>query len=499
MDTLKHYCGIFGSLSTNDYHDEIDIAHIIYLGLVSLQHRGQECAGIVTSFGGSNDMKVLKIKGLVSHTITSENLTGLNGHYGIGHTRYSTQAGTDMINCQPFVVHTTCGQIAIAHNGELMNAKKLRKKIQVRGVGLSTSSDSELIAQLLSTPMCSEESYSDPDWKHRIINFMKESLISYSLLLLHEHSIWAVRDPFGNRPLCIGKIDDELDANKNDISKHKPLSWVIASESCSFGPIGAKYYREVEPGEIVKITRTGVQSVYIMNAINNPDLNIYPAFCLFEYIYFARSDSLFEGQLIYSVRYKCGQELAKEWPVLHADLISTVPDSATPAALGFAQESGVPYLEVLTKNPYIGRTFIQPSTRLRKLSVSKKFGVLSDNIKNKRIVLIDDSIVRGTTIQPIIKLLKDNGAKEVHIRVSSPPVKHPCFMGINIPTSQELIANKYTVPEMAAVFGADSIAYLSLQGLKSSVSKNINKNGIKPKTGYCGACFTGDYPVPLEW
>lgn len=282
--------------------------------------------------------------------------------------------------------------------------------------------------------------------------------------------------------------------------------WVVSSESCSFLSIGAEYYREVLPGEIVKISKAGVQTLDIVPRHKEKDPS---AFCIFEYVYFARPDSIFEGQMVYSVRRRCGQQLAIEAPV-EADLVSTVPESATPAALGYAEKCGIQYVEVLCKNRYVGRTFIQPNMRLRQLGVAKKFGVLSDNFVGKRIVLVDDSIVRGNTISPIIKLLKDSGAKEVHIRVASPPIRYPCYMGINIPTKEELIANRPEFDDLAGYIGANSVVYLSVEGLTSAVREGIKsfkdqQNGLNGTTshpssgGHCTACLTGEYPVELEW
>ncbi|KAJ6668605.1 hypothetical protein lerEdw1_012087 [Lerista edwardsae] len=399
--------------------------------LGSWDREGQESAGIVTSDGESaHSLKVHKGMGLVNHVFSEDSLKKLYvSNLGIGHTRYSTSGVSVLDNCQPFVVETLHGKIAVAHNGELTNANRLRRKLMRHGVGLSTSSDSELITQLLAfTPPLEQDD--TPDWVARIKNLMNETPTSYSLLMMHKDIIYAVRDPYGNRPLCIGRLVPVGDINR-------------------------------------------------------------------------------KGQMVYSVRRRCGQQLAIEAPV-EADLVSTVPESATPAALGYAQKCGLPYIEVLCKNRYVGRTFIQPNMRLRQLGVAKKFGVLSDNFRGKRVVLIDDSIVRGNTISPIIKLLRESGAKEVHIRVASPPIKFPCYMGINIPTKEELIANKPEFHDLANYIGADSVVYLSVEGLVSSVQASIkaiqdNENSLKTnkfragKIGHCIACLVGEYPVELEW
>uniref|UniRef100_A0A4W3IU04 Amidophosphoribosyltransferase n=1 Tax=Callorhinchus milii TaxID=7868 RepID=A0A4W3IU04_CALMI len=441
--------------------------------------------------------------GLVNSTFREEQIQKLRtGNLGIGHTRYSTSGISGLQNCQPFVVETLHGKIAVAHNGELVNAKKLKMKVLRHGVGLSTSSDSELITQLLALTPPKEEA-DTPDWVARIRNLMTATLTSYSLLVMYKDVIYAVRDPYGNRPLCLGRL---VPVSKFDSPKTE--GWVVSSESCSFQSIGARYYREVLPGEIVQISKHGIKT---LDRVPRPGGDP-PAFCIFEYVYFARPDSIFEGQMVYTVRRRCGHQLAIEAPV-DADLVSTVPESATPAALGYAQEAGLPYVEVLCKNRYVGRTFIQPNTRLRQLGVAQKFGALSDNFAGKRIVLIDDSIVRGNTISPIIKVLKEAGAKEVHIRVASPPIRFPCYMGINIPTKEELIANKPEFEDLAGYIGANSVVYLSVDGLLSAVqegSKSLRPNSIisngdndsksSPKQiGHCTACLTGKYPVELEW
>ncbi|XP_036271528.1 amidophosphoribosyltransferase isoform X5 [Pipistrellus kuhlii] len=436
---IREECGVFGCISSGEWPTQLDVPHVITLGLQGLQHRGQESAGIVTSDGNSvPTYRTHKGMGLINHVFTEDKLKKLYpSNLGIGHTRYATTGNSELENCQPFVVETLHGKIAVAHNGELVNAARLRKKLLRHGIGLSTSSDSEMITQLLAyTPP--QEQDDTPDWVARIKNLMKEAPTAYSLLIMHRDVIYAVRDPYGNRPLCIGRLIPVSDMKNKD-------------------------------------------------------------------------------QMVYTVRFRCGQQLAIEAPV-DADLVSTVPESATPAALGYAGKCGLPYVEVLCKNRYVGRTFIQPNMRLRQLGVAKKFGVLSDNFKGKRIVLIDDSIVRGNTISPIIKLLKESGAKEVHVRVASPPIKYPCFMGINIPTKEELIANKPEFEHLAEYLGANSVVYLSVEGLVSSVQEGMtfkkkqkvgkqdimiqeNGNGVEcfEKKGHCTACLTGKYPVELDW
>ncbi|XP_026277456.1 amidophosphoribosyltransferase [Frankliniella occidentalis] len=489
---LTHECGVFGCIATGPWPTQIDVAQVVCLGLVALQHRGQESAGIVTSQGNSTKhFNVHKGMGMISNVFNDDAMKKLKGNLGIGHTRYSTSAASEEVNCQPFVVHTAHGALAVAHNGELVNCEKLRRKVLSRGVGLSTHSDSELITQALclSPP---EGEGDTPDWPARIKHLMSLTPLSYSLVIMEKDRIFGVRDPYGNRPLCLGKIVPVV-KSKDDDNEQEPEGWVISSESCGFLSIGARYVREVLPGEIVELTRKGVKTITI---VERPD-NKPQAFCIFEYVYFARSDSIFEGQMVYSVRMQCGRMLARE-SIIDADIVSSVPESGTAAAHGFARESGIQFAEVLCKNRYVGRTFIQPNTRLRQLGVAKKFGAISENVTGKKIILIDDSIVRGNTIGPIIKLLRDAGAKEVHIRVASPPLKYPCYMGINIPTREELIGNKLDPVKLAKYVGANSLAYLSIDGLVSAV-----RHGIKIKDesqiGHCAACLTGEYPESIDW
>lgn len=511
-EQLREACGVFGCVLAKDAPPgSVNLAQVIYLGLVALQHRGQESAGIVTSEGrGAKNFSYHKGDGLVASIFTDDKINKLRGTLGIGHSRYSTAGGRDPANTQPFMVHTRHGPLATAHNGELINAVALRKTVLDRGIGLSTCSDSELITQMLSlTPPRGEKD--GPDWGARIRHLMEATPTAYSLALLHEDKIYGVRDPFGNRPLCIGRLMPVGDSNDGTNSP-KPLGWVISSESCAFQSIGATLMREVYPGEIVELCQYGVRSLDIvprptkqtsetigLEALDSPKIRESPppAFCIFEYVYFARADSVYEGQQVYSVRKRCGRQLAIEAPV-DADIISTVPESATPAAVGFALQSGLPYVEVLCKNRYVGRSFIQPDPRSRQLAVAKKFGALTENLAGRSVVLVDDSIVRGTTVGPIIRLLRQAGAREVHIRIASPPIHYPCYMGINIPTRGELIANKKPLDELAGFIGADSLAYLSIEGLIKAVREGASlKNGAP--VGHCTACLDGKYPVHLEW
>lgn len=355
-------------------------------------------------------MQVKKGMGLVANIFTQESLKNLTGHMAIGHNRYSTAGKSEMVNCQPFVVNTTHGKMAVAHNGELVNATSLRKRLLHHGIGLSTDTDSELITQLMvSEPPCGEPE--GVDWGERIKHLMSLTKCSYSLVILTKDGLFGVRDPYGNRPLCIGKLSVKIPKGKEDGKKKIIESniYLLSSESCAFHSIGATLVREVLPGEIVKLTGNGIQSVEIVPREQNDKP---PAFCIFEYVYFARADTIYENQLVYEVRKNCGRQLALEAHI-DADIVSTVPESATPSAFGYAEQSGIPYVEVFVKNRYVGRTFIQPSTYLRKLGVAKKFGPLTANFKGKRIILLDDSIVRGNTMGPIVQILLAAGAKEV--------------------------------------------------------------------------------------
>ncbi|XP_044731299.1 amidophosphoribosyltransferase-like isoform X2 [Chrysoperla carnea] len=498
MSGLTHECGVFGAIATGDWPAKLDISQIVCLGLIALQHRGQESAGIVTTEGKCiKSFNVHKGMGLINNVFNDDAMKKLKGSAGIGHTRYSTSAASEEVNCQPFVVHSMHGAVAVAHNGELVNCEQLRKMVLNRGVGLSTHSDSELITQALclNPP---EGEVGGPDWPARIKHLMQLAPLSYSLVILLRDRIYGVRDPYGNRPLCIGKILPPNAHSSDDETQAE--GWVISSESCGFLSVGARYVREVYPGEIIELSKNGIQTIDI---VERPESHSQ-AFCIFEYVYFARSDSIFEGQMVYNVRMQCGKQLAIESSV-EADVVSSVPESGTAAAHGFSRQSGIPFSEVLCRNRYVGRTFIQPSNRLRQLGVAKKFGALSGNVKGKKLILIDDSIVRGNTIAPIIKLLRDAGAKEVHIRIASPPLKHPCYMGINIPTKEELIANKLNTEQLAEHVGADSLAYLSVEGLKYAVSLNMKLQN-PAEYGHCTACLTGEYPggVPeiieeLDW
>ncbi|EYC20716.1 hypothetical protein Y032_0021g387 [Ancylostoma ceylanicum] len=461
-------------------------------GLTALQHRGTESAGLVGSNGVDRDhLEIIKGHGLVRDVFLEENLSKLNGsRIIIGHNRYSTAGGKrKAINCvQPFVVYTAIGTVAISHNGELVDAKKKRKEALHQGVGLSTDTDSELIAQMVAKAIAlNYKCRNDENWgdiSKELAVTMSAINMSYSLLVMTYDRLYAIRDPYGNRPLCVGTIYDAENAIQT------PVAYCAASESCAL-PGTAKLDFEVEPGEIVEISRKGIRSVFQMKP-QTPQ-----AACIFEYVYFARNDSIIEGQQVQAVREECGRILATESHA-DADIISNVPDSSTAAAIGYAAQSGVPYEPCFHRNSYVGRSFIQPSNAMRQSAIHKKFGVIRKNVEGRRIVLIDDSIVRGNTMRILVQMLLNAGAKEVHLRIASPPVKFPCFMGINIPTREELLASNKNLDQITHHFGATSVAYLSVEGLQKAVQSGIERRA-NFDVGHCTACLTGKYPVPIDF
>jgi amidophosphoribosyltransferase len=452
-DKPKEACGVCGI-----YAPDEQVARLAFFALYALQHRGQESAGIATSDG--RVAHIHKGLGLVSQVFNEENVLYLQGHLAIGHNRYSTTGGARLRNAQPYLIETALGPLGIAHNGNLTNAPELRRDLLDKGVGLTSSSDSEVITQMLAGPP-------GGTWEERIAAFMARAQGAYSLTILTRKAIYAARDPWGFRPLCLGRLNDS--------------GWVVASESCALATIGATFVREVEPGEIVRLDENGVA------AWQGVDPADELALCIFEYIYFARPDSMLEGySVVHRVRRHLGEQLAHEHPA-DADMVIAIPDSATAHAIGYAFESGIPFGEGLIKNRYIGRTFIQPDDRLRRLGVALKFNPLPTTLRGKRIVLVDDSIVRGNTSGPIVNLLRQAGAAEVHVRISSPPIRHPCFMGVDMATRKELIAHRMSTSEIARHIGADSLGYLSLEGLLDVVGDGSKK--------HCLACFSGNYPV----
>ena len=456
-DKPKEACGICGIYAPGN-----QAARLAFFALYALQHRGQESAGIATS--DDRVAHIHKGQGLVSQVFNEENLQPLRGHLAIGHNRYSTTGGSSLRNAQPYLIETALGPLGIAHNGNLTNAPALRRDLLDRGVGLTSSSDSEVITQMLAGAPGSS-------WEERIAALMARAEGAYSLTILTRDAVYAARDPWGFRPLCVGRLN--ADGNGHGTGH------VVASESCALATIGATFEREIAAGEIVRLATGGLTAWQGVP----PQA---PALCVFEYIYFARPDSLLEGRSIHRVRRHLGECLAREHPA-GADMVIAIPDSATAHAIGYAHESRIPFGEGLIKNRYIGRTFIQPDDRLRRLGVALKFNPLPDTLRGKRIVVVDDSIVRGSTSGPLIALLRQAGAAEVHLRVASPPIRHPCFMGVDMATREELIAHRLSVSDIARQVGADSLGYLSLEGLLEAVGRGGGQ--------HCQACFSGDYPV----
>lgn len=454
-DDLHEECGVFGIFAP-----EREVARFAYFAIYALQHRGQEAAGIVTSDG--RIAHVHKGIGLVSQIFNEDNLSHLDGHMAIGHTRYSTTGSSRLRNTQPYILETLDGPLAIGHNGNLINAPQLRRDLLERGVGLSTSTDSELIIHLLARTRGSS-------WISRLRQLMAQLEGAYTLIILTSDGIFGIRDPWGLRPLVLGKLEG---------------GYALASESCAFSTIGARTVCEIQPGEIVRLDETGYEIVAGL-----PPNQL--AFCTFEQIYFARPDSILNGKLVHGVRQELGRQLAREAPA-DADIVVPVPDSGTPHAIGYAQESDIPYSEGLIKSRYIGRTFIQPSDELRRVGVAMKFNPLPDNLAGKRVVMVDDSIVRGNTSGPLVQLLRDAGASEVHVRVACPPIKFPCFMGVDMATQNELIAAQKSTDEICKHIGADSLAYITIDGMMKA---------LNAEDGYCNACFTGEYPfsTPLPY
>lgn len=455
MDKPHEECGIFGIYAPGE-----DVARLTFFGLFALQHRGQESAGIATSNG--REIFLRTRLGLVAQAFAEEDLKGLPGHIAIGHTRYSTAGSSSKVcNAGPIRAESAIGPICVAHNGNLTNALPLRQELEERGERFVTSTDSEILTRLIAIAP-------GDDIVAKVRRAMPRMVGAYSLAVLTPERLLAVRDPLGVRPLCLGRLGE---------------GWVVASESCALMTIGATFEREVEPGEIVEIGADGLRSHgRVLNG--RP-----PATCLFELIYFARPDSLLQGQRLHLVRQRMGEELATEAPA-DADIVVGLPDSAVPAAIGYARQLGLPYQEALIKNRYIGRTFIQPDQRLRETGVSLKFNAMPEVLEGQRVVLVDDTIVRGTTSKPIVNLLRQAGAREVHMRVHAPPMMWPCYLGVDLARRDELIAARMSVPEIGRFIGADSIGYLSLPGLLNAINS--------PGAGFCTGCLTGEYPVPVQ-
>ena len=455
MDKFKEECGVFGIFS----HKMMNVTEITYLGLYALQHRGQESAGIAVSDG--KDILCHKGMGLVCDVFNREELGKSNGLSAIGHVRYSTTGSSNIENAQPILSRCKLGSIAIAHNGNLVNADVVRELLEDGGVIFQTSNDSEVVLNLIARG-------AKKGIERAVVDAIQAVKGSYAMVILTEEKLIGVRDPHGIRPLCIGKLDD---------------NYVLCSESCAIDALGGEFIRDVKPGEIVIIDNDGLKSINFAEKTKCET-------CSFEYIYFARPDSTIDSINVYSSRVKAGIELYRENPV-DADIVIGVPDSGIPAAIGFSSVSNIPYGVGLIKNKYVGRTFIEPSQELREKAVSVKLNALRVNIEGKRVVLIDDSIVRGTTSVKLVEMLRRAGATEVHLRIASPPVKFPCYFGIDTPYRNELIASSVDNEGIRQEIGADSLAYLSINGLLSS----LNVEG-----GFCLGCFNGIYPIsaPIE-
>jgi amidophosphoribosyltransferase len=444
-------CGVFGIRSPGR-----DVARLAHFGLHALQHRGQESAGIAVSDRGR--LTVLREMGLVAQVFSEAKLRGLDGDLAIGHTRYSTTGGVQWANAQPLVHHGRARTIALGHNGNLVNAGALRDELRELGVALDSSSDSETIAALIATDPASLED--------AVANAMARLEGAYSVVALSEHRLLAFRDPHGFRPLCLGRLAG---------------GWVTASETCALDLVGADFVREVQPGELVLIDEDG------LHARQAVDPARAGAFCIFEFFYLARPDSRLSGVEVHGARVRMGERLAEEAPVA-ADLVLPIPDSGTPAAIGFSRASGIPFSEGLIKNRYVGRTFIQPDQELRRQGIRLKFNPLAE-VAGQRVVVVDDSIVRGNTTRQLVAMLFEAGATQVHVRISSPPVIGPCFYGIDLADQDELIAAGRTVDDVRARIGATSLAYLSLEGLQAATRR--------PQEAVCRACLTGDYPTAV--
>jgi amidophosphoribosyltransferase len=460
-------CGVIGVFAPDE-----DVARMTFFGLYALQHRGQEAAGIAVADGQT--ISIYKGVGLVSQVFTASAMADLKGHYAIGHTRYSTTGSSLLRNAQPFMIETIHGPLALAHNGNLVNSVELRNELMQQGMGFSSSSDTEVMTMMLARNGGST-------WEERIKTAMKKWMGAYSLVILTRDCVYAVRDPWGFRPLCIGLLPSGGHA--------------VASETGALQTLGCEAIRDVRPGEVVSLSNSALK---VMQALPSMEPS---AMCIFEHIYFARPDQTWDGINVHHVRQRLGEELAREienglghgfadkngWQI--ADVVIPVPDSSVPAAIGFSHVSGIPYNDGFIKNRYVGRTFIEPTDSLRKRGVALKFNVIQENVLDKRVIMIDDSIVRGNTMGPLIKLLRNAGAKEVHVAITCPPIAHPCFMGVDMGRHEDLIAHKRTVDEICGHVGADSLYYLSVQGMMRAVRR---------EDGFCQACFTGQYPISVD-
>lgn len=453
QDYPKHYCGVFG------IYGHPNAAELTYYGLYALQHRGQESAGIVVS--DDHQFRAHRGMGLVSHVFGGDALARLKGTMAVGHTRYSTTGASHFRNAQPLTVDCMRGQIAIAHNGNLTNAAKLREELEAKGSIFQTTVDSEIILHMMAQPTQSGHD-------NNLIETVRRIEGAYSLVIMTEHELIGIRDPFGFRPLSIGKVGE---------------SWVLASETCAFDLIHAKFVRDVKPGEIVIIDENRLRSIQAF-----PE-QTRRAFCIFEYIYFARPDSTIADRNVYKVRVEMGRQLARENRI-SADVVVPVPDSGNCAALGYSLEAGIPFEMAFVRNHYVGRSFLQPTELIRDFNVRVKLNLIAALVRDKRVIIVDDSIVRGTTSKARVNNLKEAGAKEVHVLVSCPPHMNPCVYGIDFPDRSKLMAANYSIAQIRDYLSADSLAYLSPEGL-------VQSTGL-PRDGFCMACFNGEYPVPYD-
>lgn len=455
---LGEECGVFGAYDM----DGGDVAPTVYYGLFALQHRGQESCGIaVTDTYGERKVQSKKGLGLVNEVFDSETLHSLKGNLGVGHVRYSTAGGSRAENAMPLVINYVKGILAIAHNGNLTNAIELRRELELTGAIFQTTIDSEVIAYHIA-----RERLKTSSAEEAVKNAMKKIEGAYALVVTSPRKMIGARDPFGLKPLCLGKRDN---------------TYIFASESCALAAVGAEFVRDVLPGEIVSITKHGIDSD--MSMAIAPEKQ---ARCIFEYIYFARTDSTIDGVNVYHSRLTAGKALAESYPV-EADLVVGVPDSGLVAAKGYSEQSGIPYGMAFHKNSYVGRTFIKPKQSERESSVKIKLNVIEEVVRGKRIVMVDDSIVRGTTCANIIRMLKKAGATEVHVRISSPPFLYPCYFGTDVPSNEQLIAHSHTTEQIREMIGADSLGYMEIEKLKDMVGD----------LSYCDACFTGKYPMKV--
>ncbi|MCI5528550.1 MAG: amidophosphoribosyltransferase [Blautia sp.] len=457
MAEIKEECGVFGIYDL----DGNEVAPSIYYGLTSLQHRGQEACGMAVSDtnGPIGNVKYHKDLGLVSEVLKEDTIRKMNGDIGIGHVRYSTTGASVAENAQPLVLSYIKGSLALAHNGNLVNTHELKWELIQSGAIFHTTTDSEVIAFYIA-----RERVHSKTVEEAVLKTAKKIKGAYGLVIMSPRKLIGVRDPYGLKPLCLGKRGN---------------AYVLASESCALTSVGAEFIRDIEPGEMVTITRDGVKSDMSLAGAKR-------AHCVFEYIYFARLDSTIDGVKVYDARIRGGKSLAKSYPV-EADLVTGVPESGVPAAKGFSEESGIPFGFAFYKNSYIGRTFIKPTQKERESSVHLKLSVLESVVKDKRIVLVDDSIVRGTTIANLIRMLKDAGAKEVHVRISSPPFLHPCYFGTDVPSNDQLIAARHSTEEICKMIGADSLGYMQSDYLE----------GMAGGLPICKACFDGNYPMEI--